>query len=68
VNTERIDVLFGKETIGTTVLDRDPDPPRRGGGKAYTMQPLPNYLGLLLVLSRHEVHVKVTAVTTDDNA
>jgi len=46
---ERIKILFRMNTLGgpwNIALDGSPDPPQRGEG--YSMQPSPNYFGLLL--------------------
>jgi len=47
---ERTSVLFGMETLGgpkNIVLDSGHNPPRRREEKVHSMQPLPNYFGLL---------------------
>jgi len=47
---ERIEVPFGVKTLEgpvNIVLDRGPDPPRRGRGGSALMQSLPNYIGIL---------------------
>jgi len=48
---ERIKMLIQVNTLGgpwNIVLDGGPDPPQRGGG--HSMQPSPNYFGLLFLL------------------
>jgi len=47
---EWIKIPFGVNSPGgptNTVLHRGPDPPQIGKGKMHSMQPLPNYFGLL---------------------
>jgi len=58
--TEQIKILFGVKTLGgpiNIVLDGGPDPdPPHSDGVGDSMQPLPNYFGLLLYFFCLTVH------------